>query len=317
MPDLVFEAVVVTYNSADHIRACLTSLLKAGAHVIVVDNESRDGTLRIISEEFPEVLLIRSSENLGYSKALNVGISKTNSPFVLAANADTVFPKSSLQALAKFLEEHPQVGIVGAQEIFPDGSWQCSWGDIPDIYEAIKTLLGMTSLVHTTRRLLMPYVAAPKARPVGYVDGAVMMIRRKAFDQIGGFDEGFRHYCEEADFCLRLRKAAWEVIAIPDIRVVHIRGGSSTKLEGYSDKFLRALATARCQLVRKHYQTWHVWLYVRIYTMHARKMLLMYRILAIVGCMPYARYSSTMASTFEREARIWNELKRQAAVSLS
>lgn len=309
MPQVCFEAVVVSYNSADHIRACLMSLLRVGAHVIVVDNGSSDDTLGVISAEFPGVLLIRASENLGYGKALNLGIAKTDSLAVLAANADTVFPESSLETLARFLEQHPGVGVVGAQEVFPDGSWQRSWGDIPSIWEATKSLLGIVSLSHATRRLLMHGAAASKARHVGYVDGAVMMIRREAFEEIGGFDEQFGYYCEDADLCLRLRMAGWDVMALPSITVVHVRGGSSTRIEGYSDRFLQSLARAKCQLLRKHGRGWHVWLYRQICALHALKMMLIYRLLQAIRPASCGQQASTMALTFEREAHIWTEPK--------
>lgn len=302
MPDLHFEAVIVTYNSAEYIRPCLASLQKAGARIVIVDNSSFDETVSIIGKEFPEVRLISAKENLGYGKGLNLGIAKTSSPIILAANADTVFSEDSLQALAKFLEDHPRAGVAGPQQLFPDGSWQRSYGDIHGICEGIKTLIGVTSLAQTIHRVLLRFSPARSSKSVGYVDGAVMMIRREAFNEIGGFDEDFPYYCEDADLCLRLRDAAWDVVHVPSVHVTHVRGGSSTKVEGYSDKYLRAQATARYQLVRKHSPGWCLWLYRQISILHARKMILIYRALQILGPASYAQHASMMALTFKRWA---------------
>jgi hypothetical protein len=303
------EAVVVTFNSAAHIRPCLASLGQSGARTVVVDNGSHDETLNIVRAEFPEVQLVSAGENLGYGKALNLGIAKTGCAFVLAANADTVFPEGSLQALAKFLQEHPEVGVAGPQQLFPDGSWQRSYGEVPSIYEAIKTLIGVTSLSNIAQHLLWRHLPARSAKRVGYVDGAVMMIRRTVFDEIGGFDENFHYYGEDADLCLRLRKKGWGVVRVPKVQVTHVRGGSSTKVEGHSDKLLRLLVRANSQLLEKHYPSWQTAPYLRICRMHARKMMLIYRLFQIFSSSSSAPRASVLALAFEREARIWTELK--------
>jgi N-acetylglucosaminyl-diphospho-decaprenol L-rhamnosyltransferase len=309
MLDQEFSAVVVTYNSAEHILPCLASLRKACAKTVVVDNGSRDETPRLIAREFPEVQIICAAENLGYGKALNLGIAQTSSTFVLAANADTMFPDGSLQALATFLARHLRVGVAGPQQLFPDGSWQRSYGEVPGIYEGVKNLVGVTSLGQVADRLVWRYLAARSEKSVGYVDGAVMMIRRAAFDEIGGFDTDFHHYGEDADFCLRLRHHGWDVVNVPSVQVTHVRGGSSTKVEGYSDKLLFALASAERQFIRKHARPWHLRLYRQVRILHAAKMWLMYRLLWIISPGSYAPRASVMAWAFLRWARILIQLK--------
>jgi GT2 family glycosyltransferase len=302
-----FEVVVVTYQSAPYIRPCLRSLRKTGG-IVVVDNDSRDQTREIIAKEFPEVRLISARKNLGYARALNLGIAQTSSPIVVAANADTVFPAGSLERLASFLGEHPRAGVAGPQQVFPDGSWQRSYGTVHGLCEAVKALVGVTSIGQIARRLSWRRIPG-RSRAVGYVDGAVMVIRRAAFDQVGGFDEAFSYYAEDADFCLRLRQAAWEVIHVPGTDVIHIRGGSSTRVEGYSDKFLRAQAHAKCLLIRKHRPGWHLWLYRRISVLHAWKMCLLYRILRMVCPRRYTSRASLMASAFRRWAALLNSVQ--------
>jgi N-acetylglucosaminyl-diphospho-decaprenol L-rhamnosyltransferase len=308
-PDLDFETVVVTYNSVGHIRPCLRSLQPACTGIVVVDNGSSDNTQSVVQEEFPAVRLIPAGRNLGYGKALNLGIAQTRSSFVVAANADTIFPESSLQLLARFLASHSTVGVVGPQELFPDGSWQRSYGDVPGVCEGAKTLIGLTSVIHVAERMAWRCLPSRGAKPVGYVDGAVMMIRRAAFDAIGGFDDEFRFYCEDADFCLRLRQGGWGVANVPAARVFHTRGGSSTKVEGLSYSLLRTLAIAEGQLIRKHCPAWHLTLYCKLCILHARKMSLLYRLLGMFSSDAHARRADAMMSAFERWARVWKELE--------
>lgn len=308
MPGLKLEAVVVTYNSADHVRPCLSSLERSGAAIVVVDNGSRDETLSIIRSEFPQVQLILASENPGYGTALNLGIARTNAPFVLAANPDTVFPEGELHALTQFLAEHSRVGVVGPQQVFPDGSWQRSYGDVPGIYDSAKTLMGLTSLWQWVQRLRWRYMPTRLAKEVGYVDGAVMMIRRAAFDQISGFDENFHYYCEDADLCVRLRAMGWGVVTVPSVSVVHLRGGCSTRVEGYSDKILRAQIAAKCQLVTKHNRSWHFRLLRWLCLLEAWKILLIYRLLKVLTPRSYSRRAATMELVYRREAQLWRSV---------
>jgi GT2 family glycosyltransferase len=300
------SAVVVTHNNAAHIRPSLSSLQKGTTDVIVIDNGSRDDTRSIVAHEFPRVRVIASDGNLGYGRALNRGIAETHGPYILAANADTFFPDGSLQELGRFMVEHPQVGVAGPQQVFPDGSWQRSYGDVQGIAEIFKSITGLPSLVQIVRRALWPRKLGHSVRRVGYVDGAVMLIRRVAFDQVGKFDEAFPYYCEDADFCLRVRKADWQVVNVPWVHVMHVRGGSSTKVEGYSEKLLRVQAAAYCRLVEKH-DPRHLWLYRRMCTLHAKKMVMIYKILQTFSTASYAAHASARALLFERWARIWNE----------
>jgi GT2 family glycosyltransferase len=305
-PDI--QAIVVTFNSAAHVRACVVSLQANDVRIAVVDNGSRDDTANIIRAEFSDVLLIETGENLGYGKALNIGAVNTTSEFVLLANADTVFPANSVQRLVEFLRDHPRAGVAGPQQLFPDGAWERSYGDVQGIAEAAKALLGVTSILNVLRRRFWRH-GPRRPKRVGYVDGAVMMVRRKAFDQIGGFDSDFHYYCEDADFCLRMRKAGWSVFTVPSVNVTHVRGGSSTKVEGYSDRLLQVQARAWCQLIRKHHSPVYMRFYRRLCSLHARKMQLIYRVLELVTPSRFSPRASTMAAAFETWARIWAEMK--------
>lgn len=301
------HAVVVTYNSADHIRPCLRSLQEESARIVAVDNGSRDETLKIIQREFPEVHLVAAEKNLGYGPAINSGVTKTSSPLVLLANADTVFPAGAIDAFVNFFAAHPKVGIAGPQQLFPDGSAQRSYGTIPGIAEGFQNLFGITAAKKAIDQLSSRHHPARPAKSVGYVDGAVMVVRRTAFDQVGGFDPDFHYYGEDADLCIRMRQAGWEVVTVPEIYVTHVRGGSSTKVEGYSDALLQALGTARYRLIRKHCPAWHWPLYRVLLLSHYSIMFAIYKSFAYIYSENRSRRASVLAHAYSR----WSWILRQ------
>ncbi len=306
---LKIQAVVVTYNSAEHIRPCLRSLHEAGARIVAVDNGSRDETPAIIQQEFPEIHLVVAKKNLGYGAALNLGVTKTSSPLVLLANADTVFPAGAIEAFVNFFAVHPRVGVAGPQQLFPDGSPQRSYGAIPGIAEGFQNLFGITATKKAIDHFSSRHHPTRPAKNVGYVDGAVMMIRRTAFDQISGFDPGFHYYGEDADLCIRMRKTGWEVVTIPEINVTHVRGGSSTKVEGYSDALLLALGNARYQLIHKHRPAWHWPLYRALLLSHHTNMFLIYKSLACVRSGDGSRRASILAQAYQRWSWILHQIE--------
>lgn len=302
------DAVIVTFNSAPLIRPCLRSLHEAGARIVAVDNDSRDDTRTIIQREFPEVHLLAAEKNLGYGPAINFGVTKTSSPLVLIANADTVFPAGAIEAFGNFFAAHPKVGVAGPQQLFPDGSAQRSYGAIPGIAEGLQNLFGITAAQKIIDQFSSHHHPTRPAKNVGYVDGAVMVVRRTAFEQIGGFDPDFHYYGEDADLCIRMRQAGWEVVTVPEINVTHVRGGSSTKVEGYSDALLQALGTARYRLIRKHCPAWHWPLYRVLLLLHYTTMFIIYKSFACIGSENGSR-ASILAKAYSRWSWILREIE--------
>lgn len=254
--------IVISYNCSRYTCQCIDSLLEASngliGEIIVVDNGSTDGTVDMIREKFKTVRILVNDRNEGYAKAVNVGVKESRGEFIIVTNADVVMGENSISFITDYLKNNPKVGVAGPQQVFPDGRWQRSYGDVPGLLCSIKNLLGITSAKHFLRTLTWPWFRWDR-RPcqVGYIDGAVMAIRREAFEAVGGFDENFFFYGEDADFCMRLRKAGWKVVFHPEARVIHVRGGSSTKVCP-DDRFLRLHVQSNVLLLKKHYPEWKV-----------------------------------------------------------
>ena len=187
----VIEIVIVTRNSAQHIGACVDSVLGARAVPIIVDNNSTDSTLQIVRSRCPSAKVITSPENLGYGKAMNLGFKESTGGFVILSNPDVIFLGQSIFQLIDYLRKNPKIGIVGPQQLFPDGGWQRSYGDLPGIWPGIKDAVGITTIGNKMRKALWPRKTARRVKEVPYIDGAVMAVRRDAFLGVSGFDEDF------------------------------------------------------------------------------------------------------------------------------
>jgi N-acetylglucosaminyl-diphospho-decaprenol L-rhamnosyltransferase len=301
------EVVVVTRNSGAHIGACVASIVAAGALPIVVDNGSADNTLEIVRAKCLEAVIIATGENLGYGKAMNLGFREAKGEFVILSNPDVVFLKDSIRQMTEFLQRNPKIGITGPQQMFPDRSWQRSYGDLPGIWTGIKDATGITTLQNQVRRMFWPRRIDRKPKEVPYVDGAVLAVRRDAFSEMYGFDEDFFFYSDESDLCARLRKTGWGVVFFPGAEVIHVRGADSAKVDR-SDRFVRYMVKSQSLLARKHLPAWKARVYSRLQVWHFIRLGFIYRLLQWFGReKSSSEYKLWM---FDAYVRIWKEALR-------
>lgn len=222
---------VVSFNTREYLRACLDSVLsESPSEVIVVDNGSSDGSVEMVRQDYPTVVLHLEPTNPGYGAGANRAIERTASPYVLLLNTDTLLQPGALRSLGDYLDRHPRAGVVGPRLTNPDGTLQPSCFPFPS---PLVTLLDtspvgrLIALVPALRNRYPRTWAHTHARTVPCVLGAALAIRREAFEAVGGFDESFFMYFEETDLCYRLHRAGWETHFAPVTDVAHA-GGVST-----------------------------------------------------------------------------------------
>lgn len=248
------SVVIVSYNTSNLTLKCIESIKKHFlAHtkeIIVVDNHSFDDTCKMIKKQHKDVKLIENKENLGFSKSVNIGVRVASADFIAVLNSDTEFFDDSYSELFKIADS--KLGIACPQYLFPDMSWQRSFGDVPSVSSAFKDLFGITWLKEFMSKKNFSIDSAKKKSPrnVPYCDGAGFLVNKRNFETIGGFDEKFFFYSEEADFAVRARKANLNVLFVPNAFLMHIRGGSVSyeKLEQTAKK----LTYSKLQFLRKH-----------------------------------------------------------------
>ena len=224
--------VVVNYNARDDLVACVGSLFSEGLYpVLVVDNGSVDGSELALLERYPAAKWVPSGANLGYGRAVNIGVAMVGAARVLVCNADVVVGPGTLATLGGFLDDKPQVALVGPRIVDARGELYPSARRFPDLVESFgHGFLGQFWPGNPfSRRYRMTGWDHASAREVDWVSGACFLARREAWDAIGGFDRDFFMYMEDVDLCWRLRQAGWSVAYEPSASVVHIQGVSTDR----------------------------------------------------------------------------------------
>ncbi len=244
--------VIVTYQSASYIGACLSSIDQhAGVPVetIVVDNGSTDGTLRIATENSPSLPVIGLPTNRGFAAAANAGAARGSAAYILFLNPDAQLQEGALPALVGHLRGHSQTAAAGPRLVFPDGRPQDSAFTYPSLMMTWFEFFPRPARLMHTR--LNGRLHSSDGQPVA-VDhplGACMLVRRAAWEDVGPFDERFFLYCEEVDWCMRAKRRGWTIAHVPAAVVTHAGGQSAAAAPGPS---LIHLYESRTLLHRKH-----------------------------------------------------------------
>lgn len=254
--------VIVSYNVCELLMRCLASLERAGAdlalQVIVVDNASADDSVAQVRERFSRVELIASSENLGFARANNLGLERARGRYRMLLNPDTEIPArlpNPLSELVRFMDKHPRAGACGPSLVYGDGKPQHSAFHFPTLAQIYIDLFPVNWRVRESR-LNGRYPAAWYERGAPFrVDhplGAALLVRPEAVKQIGLLDTTFFIYAEEIDWCMRLKRAGWEVWCVPSARIIHHEAQSTRQ---FRERMFVELWRARLHLFGKHYST--------------------------------------------------------------
>ncbi len=231
-PDISF--VIVSFNTRELLRECLTSLNERSAgitkEVYVVDNVSRDGSADMIANDFPDVHLVRSDTNLGFAAANNRALPLCTGRYVVLLNSDAFLHDGAIQQAIHYMDAEPQIGLGGARLVGRDGSWQPSARMFPSVLNDFLTLSGLADKYPSSRffgRFDRTWADYNEPADVDWVPGAFSIIRRDVLEQVGYFDEIFFLYYEEVDLCRRIKRAGFLVRYWPDVVVTHLGGESS------------------------------------------------------------------------------------------
>ena len=227
-------AIIVNYNARDLIVRCIESLRAEGIEdIVVADNASVDGSEDAVRRADPGVRYHQTGGNLGYGTGANRGVafSESAAPYLLVLNPDTVVEPGAIKTMLAAIEADPRRGIVGPGIEEPDGTLYPSARTFPDLIDAIgHAFLGLVVPNNPfTRRYRMLDWDHAELADVDWVSGSCFLMRRAAWDAIGGFDEAFFMYAEDVDLCWRVREAGWTVTYEPAARVTHVQGASTDR----------------------------------------------------------------------------------------
>jgi GT2 family glycosyltransferase len=261
---VVLSIVIVSWNTRELLARCLASLdaqpfdvrrasVQDGracppAEVIVVDNASDDGSAVLVRQRFPWVRLIPNASNVGFAVACNQAMRLAGGRYVVLLNPDAEVEPNALTTLLAFMEAHPEAGATGPMLVDAGGAAQTSCSPAPTLGRELWRLFHLDA-VWPRASYRMHAWPSDRPREVDVAQGACLMLRRAALDQVGLLDEQFFIYSEEVDLCQRLRRQGWRVYWVPSARVLH-HGGQSTR-QVAAAMFLR-LYHGKVLYFRKH-----------------------------------------------------------------
>ena len=304
------SVIVINFGSPQLIRNLLASLSdhpdrELVGEVVIVDNgypETGDSRQTLSPSDYPFAVKFVQNTARGYASGINRGAEQCRGKTIIVSNNDVEWVAGSgIKPLLQLLESDRQIGVAGPQLIFPDGSWQRSYGRFPSLRQGIQALC-LSELAHNAllARRFNAGSGRHRSKHVDYVDGAFMTIRRECFDAVGGFDQEYGFYGEDLDFCQRARQAGWTSVYVPTAHIMHVRGASSTVQA--PEQFSAKALSARCTFVDRQSGPAHAKWYAQLQRMRALELSWLYKLIFMIRRTPAWRRRTALAAASARAA---------------
>jgi GT2 family glycosyltransferase len=254
---MILSVIIINYNSKLLLEQCLISVRNAvrgiDNEIIVVDNNSSDGTKEYLLPKFTDIKFIFNHANLGFAKACNQGFKISSGDYILFLNPDTVLPGTCLTDCISFFKTHPDTGAVGVRMLDEKGKFlKESKRGLPSPSASFYKLFGLTAFFPRSKTIAKYYqghLPENENNPVEVLSGAFIMIKKEVFEKLNGFDETFFMYGEDIDLSLRIIQLGYKNYYLGKISIIHLKGGSTA----YNKKYVQDFYGAMKLFVKKHY----------------------------------------------------------------
>ncbi|MCX7857264.1 MAG: glycosyltransferase family 2 protein [Deltaproteobacteria bacterium] len=261
-PRSKISALIVTKDGAPLIKRLLnsviedTELLNDLSEIVIFDNGSKDNTEEVVKGFDINIKYIRSAENLGFSKAVNLSAASAKGDYFLLLNSDVILPKGEILKLKKIMDENDDVAVCGPALVYPDGSPQRSYSHIPSLLNEIipRFIYELLFLKRSLQKINIRFFDHPVYSTSALI-GACLLIRKKTFQTLNGFDERFFFFLEETDFCVRVKKNGHLVLYVPAVKVIHDQGVTVRKVWMYGKTEYNI---SLVKFINKHHRKWYV-----------------------------------------------------------
>ena len=226
--------IIVSYNVSAYLRQCIQSILDSSNfgqyEIIVVDNDSYDNSCTMIKKEFPNIKLIQNSINMGFSKAVNKGISISKGDYICLLNPDTLISSDTFNTLLQYFKDNKNIGAIGPKILNPDGSLQLACKrSFPSLSSIIYKIFGLSKIFFKNKyfgKYNLTYLNENDIHSIDCISGSCMLFPKDVVNKIGLLDETFFMYGEDIDFCYRLKKFGYQIIYNPHTSIIHYKGES-------------------------------------------------------------------------------------------
>jgi GT2 family glycosyltransferase len=284
--------IIVNYDTVDYLRQCLESIERfppgCRYEVLVVDNDSPDGSADLVRERFPEARLLLLRENVGFARANNLALRQARGRHLLLLNSDTQVLEGSLDGLLEAMASNPHVGAVGCKQLDGNQQLQLTWGRFPTfLHEIVRKALHWRMRIDGSqvREYLDRKYNAPST--VDWVSGSCLLVRREAMEEAGALDENIFMYFEDIDWCRRIQLHGWGILYEPGVRILHYGGVSAAR---HLIDALVAYRRSQFYFCRKYYGT--------------RALLVLKGLVGLKSALAFLRYSlAWLAAAGDREER--------------
>jgi hypothetical protein len=251
--------IIVNYNVKEFLINLINSIENASKNInveiIIVDNNSSDGSSEFIKNNFPTVKLIENKKNLGFAKANNQGIKIAKGRYLLLLNPDTVVQENTFSTLIEFMDKNPEVGMCGCKVLNPDGTFQLACRrSFPDVWVAFTKIFGLSSLFPKSKlfgKYNLTYLDENQSYEVDAISGSFMFFKREILNKVPGLDEDYFMYGEDLDFCYRIKQSGYKIYYIHTTSIIHYKG-ESTKRSSIDE--IKHFYQAMSIFVKKHFK---------------------------------------------------------------
>ncbi len=264
--------IIVSWNTKDLTRQCLQSIYKTTHHIsfeiIVVDNNSSDGSVNMIKREFPEVKLIENHRNEGFAKANNLALKESNGRYFCMVNSDVIILPGCIERLVRFMDENPDVGISGPRILNPDTTFQETRRYFPTLCRELFNAVALNRVLqnlHEISGVRPKYQNYNQIHDVDILTGCFWIVRSEAVVQVGCLDEQFFMYGEDLDWCKRFWDKNWRVSFVSEAQAIHLGGASSGNAPL---GFFLEMHKANLKYWEKHWGRLHKIIYALILCFH-------------------------------------------------
>lgn len=231
--DVYLSVIIVSYNTPELLKKCILSVkeelneLKVKGEIIVVDNGSQDGVREFLQRDYAMTVIL-NNDNVGFGKANNQGAKIARGKYLLFLNSDTMIEKRAFGEMINFLDQDLEIGVASCQLRNANGTVQAQGGDLPNLMTVTMWALFLDDLP-ILGKLLPSYQSRKKIKQtqeVGWVGGTAMFVRKKCWDEMGGFDKNIFMYGEDVELCYRVKEKGWKIAINPKTSIIHLGKGS-------------------------------------------------------------------------------------------